>query len=305
MFGGLTGMPLYSLMAWALAEGFDDDDDDDVKKLMQLDPRVAYDSDIMFRKWIMDKMGSPEDKKSGVTLADMLIHGPVSALTNTDISSRTSLDLKNMWFRETAAEDSTAMSALKFGIANIAGGQMAVQILNGWDDFTEGNIENGLKKMLPAFFRSWVATAQAAHEGIKDSKGNTIIPKEDIDAFDSARMALGFRPMDLARWQDYYITRAKNEKAIQSEKRDILDGLEKSIRDGDIKNREDFDNYIKEEVIPFNRTYPVKGLAITMEGIERSLKARNAGRARTVQGMQVSKSTAQQDIKMAEQFRPK
>jgi hypothetical protein len=305
MFGGLAGMPLYSLMAYALAEGFDDDDDDDVKKLIKLDPRVAYDSDIMFRKWLMDNMGDPKDKKTGVTLADMFIHGPISALTNTDIGSRTSLDLKNMWFRETAAEDSTAMSAIKFAIANIAGGQMAVQILNGWDDFQEGNIENGLKKMLPGFFRSWVATAQAAHEGVRDTKGNVIIPKEDIDAFDSVRMALGFRPMDLARWQDYYITRAKNEKAIEGKKRDILDGLEKGIRDGDIKNREDFDNYIKEEVIPFNRTYPDPSLAITMDGIERSLKARSAGRARTVQGMQVNKKTARRDVELAKQFQPR
>jgi hypothetical protein len=305
MFGGLTGMPLYSLMAWALAEGFDDEDDEDVKRLMQLDPRMAYDSDTMFRKWIMDKMNNPEDKNSGVTLADMLIHGPVSAITNTDVASRTSLDLKNMWFRETAAEDSTAMSAIKFAIANIAGGQMAVQILNGWDDFTEGNIENGLKKMLPAFFRSWVATAQAAHEGVKDSKGNVIIPKEDIDGFDSARSLLGFRPMDLARWQDYYITRAKNEKAIESEKRKILDGLEKGIRDGDIKDRADFDNYIAEEIIPFNRTYPDPSLAITMDTIERSLKGRATARANTVQGMQVTKKTAQRDVSMAEQFRPK
>jgi len=305
MFGGLTGMPLYSVMAWALAESFDDEDDEDVKRLMQLDPRMAYDSDTMFRKWLMDKMNNPEDKSSGVTLADMLIHGPVSALTNTDVASRTSLDLKNMWFRETAAEDSTAMSAIKFAIANIAGGQMAVQILNGWDDLTEGNIENGLKKMLPAFFRSWVASAQAAHEGVKDSKGNVIIPKEDIDGYDTARSLLGFRPMDLARWQDYYITRAKNEKAIEGKKRKILDGLEKGIRDGDIKDRADFEDYIKEEVVPFNRTYPDPSLAITMDTIERSLTGRATARANTVQGMQVTKKTAQRDVEMAEQFRPK
>jgi hypothetical protein len=305
MFGGLTGMPLYSLMAWALAEGFDDEDDEDVKKLMQLDPRVAYDSDIMFRKWIMDTMNNPEDKNTGVTLADMFIHGPVGALTNTDVASRTSLDLKNMWFRETASEDSTAMSAIKFAIANIAGGQMAVQILNGWDDFTEGNIENGLKKMLPAFFRSWVASAQAASEGVRDSKGNVIIPKKDIDGSDTVRSILGFRPMDLARWQDYYITRAKNEQKIEGKKRKILDGLEKGIRDGDIKDRADFENYLKEEVVPFNRTYPDPSLAITMETIERSLKGRATARARTVQGMQVAKKTAARDVEMAEQFRPK
>lgn len=303
MFGGLMGMPLYSLMAYALAQGFDDEDDEDVKKLMGLDPRVAYDSDIMFRKWLVDTFGNPET--GDTTIADLLLNGPTSVLTNTDVGSRTSLDLKNMWFREAVSGDTTEMAIFKTIMANVAGGAMIGQFANAKDDFANGNIEEGLKKALPGFFRSFVAAGQMAEEGVQDRKGNVIIPKRDITAFDESRALLGFRPLDLARWQDYYITRAKNEKRIQSEKRRILDRLEAGIREGDITNNKQLREFIKEEVVPFNRTYPDQTLGITEETIVRSLRGRESTRGMTVRGMQLDKKTAQRDYEMAKSFMPK
>lgn len=300
MFGGLMGLPLYSVMAWALAESFDDEDDEDVRKLMGLDAAVAYDSDIMFRKWLQDKFGTPE--ANDIDLADILINGPIAALTNTELASRTSLDLKNMWFREGMGGDNTANSVLNALAANVAGASMAVSLMRGYDDFVEGNIESGLKKIAPAFFRSWVTTADQASRGVVDNKGNTIIPKSDIEAYDSARSLLGFRPMDLARWQDYYITRAKNDKRIDAEKTAIMRKLDKQLREGDIATQQDFIDFWNEEIEPFNRAYPNADYVITMESIERSLKGREEVRARTYQGMQLDKKTAAQDYEMAKGF---
>jgi hypothetical protein len=300
MFGGLMGLPLYSVMAWALAESFDDEDDEDVRKLMGLDAAVAYDSDIMFRKWLQDRFGTPE--ANDIDLADILINGPIAALTNTELASRTSLDLKNMWFREGMGGDSTTNSVFNALAANVAGASMAVSLMRGYDDFVEGNIESGLKKIAPAFFRSWVTTADQASRGVVDNKGNTIIPQSDIAAYDSARSMLGFRPMDLARWQDYYITRAKNDKRIDQEKTAIMRKLDKRLREGDIATQQDFVDFWNEEIEPFNRTYPNADYVITMESIERSLKGREEVRARTYQGMQLDKKTAAQDYEMAKGF---
>jgi hypothetical protein len=303
MFGGLMGLPLYSVMAWALAESFDDEDDEDVRKLMGLDAAVAYDSDIMFRKWVQDKFGNPEAE--GIDLADILINGPIAALTNTELASRTSLDLKNMWFREGMGGDNTANSVVNALAANVAGLSMAVSIARGYDDFVEGNIESGLKKIAPAFFRSWVTTADQASRGVVDNKGNTIIPKEDITAYYLARSLLSFRPMDLARWQDYYITRAKNDKRIDAEKTAILRKLDKKLREGDIATQQDFIEFWKEEIEPFNRTYPNRDYVITMESIKRSLEGRADVRARTYRGMQLDDKTAAMDYEMAKGFTPK
>jgi hypothetical protein len=302
VFGGLLGMPLYSVMALALSESFDEEDDEDVRKLMGLDPRIAYDSDIMFRGWLMDKFGEPAI--GDVSLADILIHGPVGALSNTEVSSRTSLDLKNMWFREAVAGDSTGDSIIKTLLANIAGGQMLIQAFNAKDNFAEGDMYGAMKKMAPAFIRSWVAAEQGEAEGVMSRKGDVIIAKDDITGLDTFRTISGFRPLKLARWQDYYITRGKNDKKIKAEKTQLLSTLDRKIREGDITSKAELQEFIADEIIPFNRTYPDPSFIITEETIMRSLKGRADVRERTVQGMRLEKKTAGKDISMAEKFRP-
>lgn len=302
VFGGILGMPLYSVMALALAESFDEEDDEDVRKLMGLDPRVAYDSDIMFRAWIMDKFGEPV--VGDVSMADILIHGPLGALSNTELSSRTSLDLKNMWFREAVTGDSTSDTIIKTALANIAGGQMLIQAFNAKDNFADGDMYGAIKKMAPAFIRSWVAAGQGEAEGIVSGKGDTIIDKGDISPLDTLRTISGFRPMRLARWQDYYITRGKNEKKIEAEKTQLLSTLDRKIQEGEISSMEQLKEFVADEIVPFNRTYPDPSFIITEETIMRSLKGRAEVRSRTVQGMRVEKKTAKKDIGMAEKFRP-
>ena len=302
VFGGLLGMPLYSIMALALSESFDEEDDEDVRKLMGLDPRVAYDSDIMFRAWLMDKFGEPAI--GDVSLADILIHGPVGALSNTEISSRTSLDLKNMWFREAVTGDSTSDTVIKTLLANVAGGQMLIQAFDAKDNFAEGDMYGAMKKMAPAFIRSWVAAEQGEAEGVVSRKGDVIIDKNDITGLDTFRTISGFRPLKLARWQDYYITRGKNDKKIKAEKTQLLSTLDRKIREGEITSKEQLQEFIADEIIPFNRTYPDPSFIITEETIMRSLKGRADVRERTVQGMRLEKKTAGKDISMADKFRP-
>lgn len=302
VFGGIAGMPLYSLLAWALADSFDDEDDEDVRKLMGLDPRVAYDSDTMFRKWIMDTLGSQQ--LGDINLADIIISGPVSAVTNTDLTSRTSLDIKNMWFREAVAGDSTWETIMNTVLANVAGGQMVANLVSAGDLMAEGDMNGALKKALPAFARTWVAAAIQETEGVKDRKGNTIIDRSELKEFDQIRTALGFRSMGLARWQDYYITRAKNEEKINAERNDIFNEFDRMRRDGEMNNVQDLNKFYKEKVLPFNRTYPDPTFVIEIPDLVKSARSRDKVRGMTVGGMRVNKQTGQRDVQMAEQFRP-
>lgn len=302
VFGGIAGMPLYSLLAWALADSFDDEDDEDVRKLMGLDPRVAYDSDTMFRKWIMDSFGSQQI--GDVNLADIIINGPASAVTNTDLTSRTSLDIKDMWFREAVSGDSTWETIMNTALANVAGGQMVANLVSAGDRFAEGDMNGALKKALPAFARTWVAAAQQETEGVKDRKGNTIIDRSELKTLDQIRTALGFRSMGLARWQDYYITRAKNEERIDAERNDVFNEFDRMRREGEMNNVEDLNKFYKEKVLPFNRTYPDPTFVIEIPDLIKSARSRDKVRGMTVGGMRVNKQTGQRDVQMAEQFRP-
>lgn len=302
LLGGVGALPFYTMMAHALAEGFDEEDDEDVRKLMGMDPRTAYDADIMFRRWLMEKMGTSDNKD--VDFADIFIGGVPGALTNTEISSTVSLDLVNMWYREPISGDSLDSNMIATGIANVAGLSMATQFLRGGEALYEGDIADGLKKTLPAFFRSWVTAYVNETEGVKNRKGDTIIKPEDITGLDTMRSVLGARSLKLARWQDYYITAAKNEKRIKGEKQDILDDLEDKIRSGDIKSKEAFREFWKEEVVPFNRTYPDADFVITEDTIMRSMKGRSARSARNIQGLQVTAKSAERRKRAAEPFMP-
>lgn len=291
MFGGLMGMPLYSAMTYALMAAFgpDDDDDKDVLALMGGDPRVAYDPDIAFRSWMNEKFG--DIKIGDMSLADILVSGPVSAATNTELSSATSLDLKNLWWRDAVVGDSLEESMVQTAIANIAGISMVAQVMRGLDSFKEGKIEDGLKKTLPAFFRTWVNAAVNEEQGVKNRRGDVLIDKKDIGAADNIRDVLGFRAPKLSRIQQYYITRAKNESAINAERKAILDRYETAVNNGEIKTAADYEKFKKEEIVPFNRTYPAREFFITDKVVRDSIKRRGQIRARTVEGVQFDKKT--------------
>ena len=121
---------------------------------------------------------------------------------------------------------------------------------------------------------------------------------------DTMRSVLGARSNKLARWQDYYITAAKNEKRIKAEKQGILDDLEDKIRSGDITSKSKLQEFIKDEVVPFNRTYPDEDFIITEDTIMRSMKGRSIRSQRNVQGLQVSKKSAERRLREAEPFKP-
>lgn len=302
MLGGVMGMPLYSAMTYALMAAFgpDPDDDEDVIALMGGDPRTAYDPDIFFRSWMTDKFGAIE--VAGMPLSEILTGGLVGTALDTELSSSTSLDLKNMWFRDAVVGDSLEDTMLQTAVANIAGFSMVAQLMRSYDSFSEGKIEDGLKKALPAFFRTWVSAAVNETQGVKNRRGDVLIPKSDIDAADNFRDVLGFRAPKLSRIQQYYITRAKNETAIKAERNAILDRLETAIGNGEIATQAAYEEFRDEYITPFNRTYPDSEFVITDETVASSIKRRAGIRARTIEGVQFDKKTAAKDVAAQERF---
>lgn len=302
MFGGVMGMPLYSIMTYALMGAFgpDEEDDEDVRALMGGDPRTAYDPDIAFRSWMNAKFG--DIKIGDASLADILTEGPISTALDTELASSTSLDIMNMWFRDPVVGDSTEDTILQTIAANIAPLSMLGQLARGYDSFAEGNIRDGLRKMLPAFFRTGVNAYYNETEGVKNRRGDTLIPREEITGADNFKDVLGFRAPKLNRIQQYAITRAKNETAIKSERKGILDRFERAYTEGEIQTRKDLDAFVKEEVIPFNRTYPAPEFLITEETLADSLERRADIRERTIEGVQFDKKTLPQDVAAQRRF---
>lgn len=305
LLGGIAAMPLYTAMVEALAYAFepDPDDDDDVNKLMREDVANAYDADIAFRRWLSGYLGVDESGES--QLANILIDGPVGVLTDTEMSSTVSLDLVKLWYREPIAGDNLESTSIAALIANVAGLSTASQIMRGADELEKGNTREALKKISPAFFRSWVNAYYNSTEGVKNRKDDTIIPKEKITASDTFRSVLGARSLRLSKWQDYSTTALKNEDRINKERQEIFDEIEQMRDNGEFATMEDFRAYWNEVVVPFNRTYPNERFIITEESVERSLRARDERGSRTVDGRLINKKDAERILRSQELFRPK
>lgn len=307
MFGGLAGMPLYTAMTYAIMAAFgnEGDDDDDVRDMINKDPRVARDPDLFFRAWMKEKFGDPMVGIDGRPhrLGDLLVNGPISELADMNIGSRTSMDLYGMWFRDVIEGDSGWDTFTNFIASNVAGVSLIKNFLDAKDDLENGDMDRALQKMSPAFFRSWLSMEQMQREGYTNRKGDTVMSPDEFSTLNKVAAAIGFRPMRLSEWQDYTVTRAKNDKAIDKERTRIMQEFDRMVLSGDT-SRDEVAKFIQDKVAPFNRRYPHPDFLITMDSLERSLKSAISSNKKEVRGMPVTKKAAVQDIEAAKPFMP-
>lgn len=307
MFGGLAGMPLYTAMTYAIMAAFGNagDDDDDVRDMIGKDPRVARDPDLFFRAWMKEKFGDPMVGIDGRPhrLGDLLVNGPISELADMNIGSRTSMDLYGMWFRDVIEGDSGWGTFTNFIASNVAGVSLIKNFFDAKDDLENGDMDRALQKMFPAFFRSWLSMEQMQREGYTNRKGDTVMSPDEFSTLNKAAAAIGFRPMRLSEWQDYTVTRAKNDKAIDKERTRIMQEFSQMILSG-TASRDEVSKFVADKVTPFNRRYPHPDFLITMDSLERSLKSAISSNKKEVRGMPVTKKAAVQDIEAAKPFMP-
>jgi hypothetical protein len=182
MFAGATGLPMYSLLMGML---------DKYRELMrpklEADPHKYghYDEadpnniwgkrsyDLYFRNTVLPSYfgnGSSLANALGLTEAQAqtlsrgIELGPISALLDRDIG--TSVGLNNMWFRDDSPSDSNR-SAFEKMLVSFMGpfGSMGSQMAGALDDFENGDIQPGLEKISPAFYRGALVATRLQAEG--------------------------------------------------------------------------------------------------------------------------------------------
>lgn len=305
LFGGLAGMPLYTTLVYALQAAFGDDDDDDIQAIINKDPALVRDPDLWFRAWMKENFGQPTVGFDGRKhrLGDILVNGPVSELTDLNIGSRTSMDLYSMWFRDSIKGDTTKETVFNFLLGNVAGGSLVAGFSDGYDDFNNGDITRGLKKMLPAAFRNWVTTGELSEEGVTTRKGDTVMGKQEFNALNLAGAALGLRSQRLSELQNAAITITKYDKEIERERNRVMQDFDKMATKPDVTQKELYE-YINVDVAAFNRKYPVEGMYIDMDALERSLTTYLRNRKMQIRGVGVTKRTAPRISEALAPFEP-
>jgi len=234
MFAGIVGMPLYSAIIGTI-QGIRNalqDEDDPI-------PVDERDLDYWFRYVFLPKY-------FGDDMAKIIQKGPISALSNLDIGSSTSLD--NLWFRDTQ-NDKSLITDFRNQIVGMLGPSAAMveNFIKAYEDWNNGNVSQAVEKIVPALFKGMVAQTRWGEEGIlsKTQKAE-LYNKDEVTVATRFWKSLGFNPTELAIQQD------KNFKVIEQlrETTDKYSEIMKQIKNASLQGNynkldKEIENFVK------------------------------------------------------------
>lgn len=174
---GASGLPLVWAAVYAFNALFGDDDD-------PIDPKDAM------RVYLGEQFGKDQ--------ANWIMDGVMDDLTGVAISSRVSLS--NLWFMDAPyeAEFGSSEWISHYG-AQLAGplGSAVVDAAFGVQLIAEGQEYRGLEKVVPTEVRNNLRALRFVQEGVNTLNDETIVPKDEISAYESFAQAAGFTPQEL------------------------------------------------------------------------------------------------------------
>jgi hypothetical protein len=241
VFGGLTGMPLFTIGMAALQALQDGtDDDDDRRARMKHNPYTADSVEAQFiYEWLPNHFGSPTingvDGKPH-TLAGVLLNGPASELSGWNLGSRVSLDLAGLWFRSPRDADTWKGLINNALVENIPGASASLNIVDMGEKIAEGNIIDALKVGLPAQLKAAVKAYEFATEGVRTGNEKIRVAKEDLTNADIIGVAIGYSPTEVAKTQRFARTVTGRIKELNEQKTELLKDVKiayRRVRNGD------------------------------------------------------------------------
>ena len=273
MFHGLVGMPLYSVICSTIDVLLDAlGDEDEKRKRRAKNPLTADSSNLRFRyEFLPRNFGDitiPGIDGRQHRLSDVLEKGPISTLTDINIGSRTSFD--GMWWREAKPGKTYLETAQNIILANLGpGASTGINMVGAIDDFSNGKIERGLEKIVPAFFKGSFVAYRLGTEGAETKGGDKMLKRSEINDLNLIASVLGFQPARLARIQEKNFAFQKEVIEMETERTKILRRLNELI----VKPEADKSDIKKvfKEVAKYNKRYPIEEYIIDDDTIEKSL----------------------------------
>lgn len=256
---GATGLPIYPVVAWAVAAALDDEDE-------------PIDPDTEIRNWLASVVG--EDA------AELLAKGAVNKAAGIDLSSRVSL--ANLWWHEDyrEREGRSAGEALVVQAAGPVFSAMIDILYTGPRLWEQDQRVRALEKMSPKFVRDVVRAGRFQEVGVTTLRGDPLL--DDLSPAEIAGQMAGFTPARLAERYEQNSALKKLEQRILDRRRDLLDAYALADRLNDTERREE----LIDSISRFNQANPEVG--ITADTIRRSLRSRAQASAESVHGVRLS-----------------
>lgn len=248
---GAAGLPAFSPIVAVLAAAFkkmqDDDEDELPDELKDIDPETWFRT-----VFLPDLLG--DVSIGGVPLSEIVDTGPLNALTGLAISER--IGLNDLFGRDTKEAKTTREGLVNWSLEKAGPTvSLGLSLADAYDAYQLGDFQKAAEKALPAFFKNLIIAERIASEGIKDSKGNEIVPPDKAKAYAIAQ-AVGFRSAELARINETNFKLTAAEQKIVNE-RDLLVGRMKvQARKGSEEGALRLEKIFETEVARFNQKNP-------------------------------------------------
>ena len=209
LFGGVTALPLYSVICGMLDLYLNNfGDDEERKRRIARNPYTAESSDLRFRYEFLPEWFGPlrYQTTTGLDgkehpLSSILERGAVSELTDINVGSRTSYD--GMVWRGGKRGDTIPETVNNFILANLGPAFSTLsQGPESAEDYKKGNTKRSAEKLAPAMFKGSLTAERLSSEGAKTPSGKLIMSKEEFTSFNLAMQSLGFSSTALSRLQE-------------------------------------------------------------------------------------------------------
>lgn len=223
--------------------------DEDKEEWRKRDPLGADSSDYRFRfQWLPEQFG-PDSMATRIAQ-----RGALSELTGYDWTTR--LSQSSMWVRDWKGGESLREDIFNFLSANLSPQfSQSVNIIDGIDEFMNGNWSKGFSKIMPAAVRGAITAERYATEGETTKAGLPVAGASEFNVNELFGQVLGFTPNDLAKEREMNrMTQAW--KRSMEEERDKLFKEFRELRDDPEATQEDRTLLI-DKFKAFNRKVPL------------------------------------------------
>ena len=314
LFAGATGLWQYSTLMGLLEgmrEMFRPDDEEEDQWYDEDDdgnPLGKRNLDLWFREWFIPTHFGPDSnlanafgltREQALTLQRAVKLGPISAVTDWNIGSSTSLD--GLFFTSGRSSDDLKEMLTRgvkekiFGPAGALVGDFYTAIT---EDFANGDFKKGAEKMLPAAVRGLVKSSRLAEEGERTPQLNTLRPAQWYHTGKLIGTALGFSSTEVAEIREKNLLAKDLEIAILDERTDLISRYNKIAVD--LETRENTTDAEKrlaelwEDIGRFNvrnGEYAIKGTTLAT-----SLTQRQQARLKAVDGLMLKSPNSEKAI---------
>jgi hypothetical protein len=226
------------------------------------------DAETWFRTvFLEEKLG--DVSIGGIPVSEILDSGPLNALTGLAIAER--IGLNDLFGRDTK-EAKTEREGLQQFMIEKAGpfASVGLTLADAYDAYSVGDYQKMRERMSPSVVRNLLLADKLATEGMKDARGQEVMPADEITNGQIIAQAIGFRPAILARMSETNFKLTGAEQRIVNERNRLMQSAKIAARKENEEGDKQLYKLIDGPMTKFNDKYPE--FAIEDDQLEKSLE---------------------------------